>query len=40
LLAPPITRMHCALLAPELSATSSMVLGWIMGRPSDLYADL
>src|SRR5262245_66367773 len=29
LLAPPITRMHCAFLAPELSATSSMVLGWI-----------
>src|SRR4029453_11448582 len=30
LLDPPITRMHCAFLAPELSATSSIVLGWIM----------
>src|SRR5688572_18047559 len=25
-----MTRMHCAFFAPELSATSSMVLGWIM----------
>src|SRR5207244_5502659 len=27
-----MTRMHCAFLAPELSATSSMLLGWIMAR--------
>src|SRR5215813_4987717 len=25
-----MTRMHWAFLAPELSATSSMLLGWIM----------
>src|SRR5216683_4099194 len=35
LLEPPSTRMHCAFLAPELSATSSMDLGWIMaGSPA------
>src|SRR6266849_3342728 len=27
-----MTRMHCAFLAPELSATSSMLLVWIMAR--------
>src|ERR1700730_4058344 len=27
-----MTRMHCAFLAPQLSATSSMLLGWIMAR--------
>src|SRR5262245_16249253 len=32
LLAPPITRMHCTFLAPELSATSSIERGWIIVR--------
>src|SRR5438552_14951445 len=27
-----MTRMHCACLAPEWAATSSMLLGWIMAR--------
>src|SRR5712664_2562737 len=31
LLAPPITRMHWTFLAPELSATSSIERGWIIG---------
>src|SRR5688572_25858387 len=26
-----MTRMHCTFLAPELSATSSIERGWIMG---------
>src|SRR4029453_15876605 len=42
LLAPPMTRMHCAFLAPELSATSSIVLGWIMsvsGGPGHDFPD-
>src|SRR5437867_12669196 len=30
LLEPPITRMHCTRLAPELSATSSIDRGWII----------
>src|SRR6266850_3038119 len=32
LLAPPITRMHWTFLAPELSATSSIERGWIIGQ--------
>src|SRR4029453_1500669 len=42
LFAPPMTRMHCAFLAPELSATSSMVLGWIIsvsGGPGHDFPD-
>src|SRR5215510_15135245 len=40
-----MTRMHWAFLAPELSATSSIVLGWIMiafrslGRAAEHLAD-
>src|ERR1700761_4282297 len=33
---PPITLMHCTRRAPELSATSRLLSGWIIGRSSGL----